>query len=110
MDESTSRAQSMTSAYSLQGLMKWLTRDEWRDRFAEVYNDHLLPACEQTGLDVDKVVSVLGKDWFMTTVWGCAFEDFLTRDLDDGSNIIDDYLKRRASLHDRASNVGDEPL
>ena len=85
----------MTSAYSLQGLMKWLTRDEWRDRFAEVYNDHLLPACEQTGLDVDKVVSVLGKDWFMTTVWGCAFEDFLTRDLDDGSNIIDDYLKRR---------------
>jgi hypothetical protein len=69
----------MTSAYSLQGLMKWLTRDEWRDRFAEVYDGHLLPACEQTGLDVDEVVSVLGKDWFMTTVWGCAFEDFLTR-------------------------------
>jgi hypothetical protein len=26
----------MTSAHSLQGLMKWLTRAEWRDRFAEV--------------------------------------------------------------------------
>jgi hypothetical protein len=26
---------------------------------------------------------------------GCAFEDFLTRDFEDGSNIVDDYLKRR---------------
>jgi hypothetical protein len=85
----------MTSAHSLQGLMKWLTREEWRDRFAEVYDDHLLPACEQTGLDVDEVVSILGKDWFMATVWGCAFEDFLTRDFEDGRNIVDDYLKRR---------------
>lgn len=31
----------------------------------------------------------------MTTVWGCAFEDFLTRESDDGRNIVDDYLKRR---------------
>ena len=31
----------------------------------------------------------------MSTVWGCAFEDFLTRELDDGRNIVDDYLKRR---------------
>jgi hypothetical protein len=75
--------------------MKWLTRDEWRDRFAEVYDAHLQPASERSGVDVDEVVSILGKDWFMTTVWGSAFEDFLTRDFDDGQNIIDDYLKRR---------------
>ena len=31
----------MTGTHSLQGLMKWLTRDEWCDRFAEVYDDHL---------------------------------------------------------------------
>jgi DNA-binding phage protein len=31
----------------------------------------------------------------MSTVWGCAFEDFLTREFEDGSNIVDDYLKRR---------------
>jgi len=31
----------------------------------------------------------------MTTVWGSAFEDFLTREFDDGRNIIDDYLNRR---------------
>lgn len=52
----------MTSAHSLQGLMKWLTREEWRDRFAEVYDNQLLPACERTGLDVDEVVSILGED------------------------------------------------
>jgi hypothetical protein len=85
----------MASAHSLRGLIKWLTRDGWRDRFAGVYDAHLQPACESAGVDVDEVVSILGKDWFMTTVWGSAFEDFLTRDFDDGQNIIDDYLKRR---------------
>jgi hypothetical protein len=33
----------MTGAHSLQGMMKWLTRDEWRDRFAEVYDDIFCP-------------------------------------------------------------------
>ncbi len=75
--------------------MKWLTRDEWRDRFSEVYDAHLQPACERIGIDVEEVVSILGEGWFMTTVWGSAFEDFLTRDFDDGSNVVDDYLKRR---------------
>jgi hypothetical protein len=85
----------MRSAHSLRGLMKWLTRDEWRDRFAEVYDAHLQPACKRLGIDVDEVVSILGQDWFMATVWGSAFEDFLTREFDGGHNIVDDYLKRR---------------
>jgi hypothetical protein len=85
----------MTSAHSLQGLMKWLTRDEWRARFAEAFDAHLLPACEQTRLDINEVVSTLGEDSFTRTVWGSAFEDFLTRDFENGSNIVDDYLKHR---------------
>ena len=85
----------MPGAHSLRGLMKWIARDEWRDRFAEVYDAHLQPACEHLGVDVDEVVSILGQDWFMTTVWGSAFEDFLTRDFDGRYNIVDDYLKRR---------------
>src|SRR6266481_2956123 len=85
----------MTSAHSLQGLMKWLTRAEWRDRFAEVYDHHLLPACRRTGFDAEEVMAILGESWFMTTVWGCAFEDFLTREGADGRNIVDDYLRRR---------------
>ena len=108
----------MTSAHSLQGLMKWLTRAEWRDRFAEVYDHHLLPACRRTGLDAEEVMEILGESWFMTTVWGGAFEDFLTREGTDGRNIVDDYLKRRGwkeSASTRAymsiiANLGDEPL
>src|SRR5262245_63593638 len=76
--------------------MKWLTRAEWREWFAEIYDHHLLPACQQTGLDAEEVVAILGENWFMTTVWGCAFEDFLTREGADGRNIVDDYLKRRS--------------
>ena len=75
--------------------MKWLTRAEWRDRFAEVYDHHLLPACRRTGFDAEEVIAIIGENWFMTTVWGCAFEDFLTRESADGRNIVDDYLKRR---------------
>jgi hypothetical protein len=75
--------------------MKWLSRVEWRDRFAEVYDHHLLPACRRTGFDAEEVLAILGEDWFMTTVWGCAFEDFLTREGTDGRNIVDEYLKRR---------------
>ena len=76
------REQDMTGTHLLQGLMKWLIRDEWRDRFAEIYDGHLLPACDQTDLDVNEIRSILGEDWFMRTVWGCAFEDFLTRDFE----------------------------
>jgi hypothetical protein len=85
----------VTNARSLQGLMKWLTRAEWGDWFAEIYDHHLLPACQQTGLNAEEVVAILGENWFMTTVWGCAFEDFLTREAVDGQKIVDDYLKRR---------------
>ena len=84
----------MPSARSLNGLVKWLTRDEWHDSFKDVLDRHVLPACDKADVEVEEVVSMLGHDWFMTTVWGCAFEDFLTREI-DGRNIVDDYLKRR---------------
>jgi hypothetical protein len=95
----------MTGAHSLQGLMKWLTREEWRDRFAEVCDDHLAPTCDQINLDVDEIIAILGKDWFMSTVWGCAFEDFLTREFEDGANIVDDYLKRRGWKEDASTRT-----
>lgn len=70
-------------------------RDRWADRFEEVLADHVLPACDETGLDMDEIVAMMGEDLFMSTVWACAFEDFLTREFDDGENAIDDYVKRR---------------
>lgn len=85
----------MAGKHLLEGLIKWSTRDPWCDRFEEVLEEHLLPSCEQSGLEIDEVVSTVGEDLFMSTVWACAFEDFLTREFDDGGNAIDDYLKRR---------------
>jgi hypothetical protein len=85
----------MASKHTLDGLIKWSTRERWADRFEQVLEDHLLPTCDDTGLEIDDVVETLGEDLFMNTVWACAFEDFLTREFDDGENAIDDYLKRR---------------
>src|SRR6266436_7729946 len=85
----------MASKHLLQGLIKWSTREPWRDRFEEILEDHLLPACDETDLEIDDIVATLGEDLFMSTVWACAFEDFLTHEFDDGGNAIDDYLKRR---------------
>ena len=86
----------MASKHLLQGLIKWSMRDYWADRFEDILEDHMLPACEETGLEIDDIVPTIGEDLFMTTVWACAFEDFLTREFDDGENAIDDYLKRRS--------------
>ena len=46
-------------------------------------------------MDLEEALSILDQQQFTSTIWGCAFEDFLTRELDDGRNIVDDYLKRR---------------
>src|ERR1700674_261693 len=54
-----------------------------------------MPTREETGLEINDVVAAIGEDLFMSTVWACAFEDFLTREFDDGENAIDDYLRRR---------------
>jgi hypothetical protein len=85
----------MASKHLLQGLIKWSMRDPWRDRFDQILEDHLLPACDETGVATDDVVSIVGEDLFMSTVWACAFEDFLTREFEDGANVVDEYMKRR---------------
>jgi hypothetical protein len=85
----------MASKHALHGLIKWATREQWCDRFEDVFADHVMPACSETGLDIDDIVAGLGEDFFLSTVWACAFEDLLTREFGDGSNIVDDYLKRR---------------
>src|SRR5258707_11519827 len=88
------RTPPMVSANSLQGVMKWLRRDEWREAFTDVLKKHLEPACSKWDLAIEELPSVIGEDWYMN-LWGCAFEDFLTREYDGNRNIVDDYLKRR---------------
>jgi hypothetical protein len=84
----------MASAHVLTGLMKWLGREEWREPFNELVERHLGPPCKAAGITLDELAGAVG-DHHATALWGCIFEDFLASDLDDGSNIVDDYLKRR---------------
>lgn len=85
----------MPASHDLKGLMKFLTRDEWRGCFEEVFDDHFGPVLEAGDMEFDDLAEILGDDWAMT-LWGCAFEDFLTQEFDvQGSNIVDEYLKRR---------------
>ncbi len=85
----------MAGKHLLQGLIKWSMRDQWADRFEQVLEDHIGPTCDEAGLEIDEIAPIIGEDQFMSTVWACAFEDFLTREFDDGANAVDDYLKRR---------------
>ena len=85
----------MPSSHDIEGLMKFLSRDEWRDCFEEVFEEHIGPVLEAGDMEFDDLAEIIGDDWAMT-LWGCAFEDFLTQDFTvEGGNIVDEYLKRR---------------
>ncbi|RWP44844.1 MAG: hypothetical protein EOR04_04400 [Mesorhizobium sp.] len=85
----------MPTSHDLNGLMKFLSRDEWRECFEEVFDDHFGPILGEGEMEFEELAEVLGDDRVMN-LWGCAFEDFLTQDFDgQPSNIIDEYLKRR---------------
>ena len=85
----------MTTSDSLSGLIKWLAKEPWRGAFLEVLEYHTGPILEEYDLpDFDELGGLIGADYAMT-LWGCAFEDFLTRNVEGAGNIVDDYLKRR---------------
>ncbi|MGI6856459.1 hypothetical protein [Mesorhizobium sp. 1B3] len=85
----------MASSSNLDGLIKFLSRDEWEDCFQEIFDDHFREILDDGDLDFEDLAELFGDHWAMT-LWGCAFEDFLTQDFDvRGGNIVDEYLKRR---------------
>jgi hypothetical protein len=100
---------TMPSSDSLSGLMKWLAKDPWRGAFLEVLDHHIGRALDEHNIsDFDELGGLIGPDWAMT-LWGCAFEDFLTKDVEGAGNIVDDYLKRRGwkeSARDKAYMAG----
>lgn len=92
----------MANSNALEGLMKRLRREEWRGAFNEHLDLHLALACENAGVSINELPEIIG-DHHTSVVWACVFEDFLTRELDGGRNIVDDYLKRRG-WNESASN------
>jgi len=67
--------------------------DVWLNRLQDVVGEHMMPALEEFDLDHDELPEVLEEPW-PGVLWGCGFEDFLSRQYEDG-NIVDLYLKRR---------------
>ena len=84
----------MPSAESLQGLIKFIGRAEWKADFHEVMKEHVGPACSKLDIEERDINDIFGEVQGMT-VWGCALEDFMARDLGSGRNVVDAYLKRR---------------
>jgi hypothetical protein len=79
-------------AHSLDSLMAWSRRAEWHERFQQTLTRHIGSACEKFEIspaDLPDIIGPMGGSLF-----GCAFEDFLTLE-EDSRNIVDDYLRRR---------------
>lgn len=75
--------------------MKWLAKDPWREAFLNVLDLHIGRVIDEYDIaSFDELGDVIDSHWAMT-LWGCAFEDFLTTDVKGGGNIVEDYLKRR---------------
>lgn len=86
---------SAPAGHDLTDLIKWTARDEWRGRVDAVMAEHFEPAMEAFDLTFEEIDDALGGGW-AGTLWGCAFEDFLTRRFGpEGENPVEAYLRRR---------------
>src|SRR3546814_17217363 len=49
---------------------------------------------EELDFEADEMADIFGDHWAVV-LWGCAFEDLLTRTIQPDRNIVDDYIRRR---------------
>jgi len=85
----------MKRGRDLSGLMKFATGPAWADDLREALGDHLGPAMAEFDFESEELADIIGAHW-ASVLWGCAFEDLVTRTLEPGGrNLADDYLKRR---------------
>lgn len=86
---------SVKPIHDLGDLLKWSARAEWRGRVDAVMAEHFEPAMEAFDLTFEDIEDTLGGGWG-GTLWGCAFEDFLTRRFGpENENPVEAYLRRR---------------
>jgi hypothetical protein len=52
----------MASAHSLDGLMRWLERQEWTEAFEDVLGWHLGPACAEADIELDELAPLVGPE------------------------------------------------
>ena len=83
---------------SLNRLLKWSDKPQWKEYLRHTYSNHLDFAFDELNLTEDELIDCLDPEagGLMHHV---IFEDFLTSffGVDGESNVINDYLKRRGS-------------
>jgi hypothetical protein len=85
----------MSTATDISGLMKFAGRDGWKQHLDDVLEEHFGAAMDALEIEHEEISGLIGEAW-MAALWGCAFEDLLTRTFEAGEgNIVEVYLKRR---------------
>jgi hypothetical protein len=79
----------MSTGAELSGLMKFAGRDGWKMRFDDVLERHFGAVVNAFEIEIEEISDLIGESWMMT-LWGCAFEDLLTRTFEaEQGNIVD---------------------
>ena len=79
----------------LEGIAKWLERDEWREAFGAAVTEHIGEACAAAEIEPEDIPEMIDEDAH-ADLMHCILFDFMTRRIGpDQRNIVTDYLKRR---------------
>src|SRR3546814_1050631 len=73
----------MKRGHDLAGVMKFATSPAWGEHLGEALGDHLGLAMEEFDFEADELADIVGDHW-AGVLWGCAFEDLLTRTIEPG--------------------------
>lgn len=84
----------MSGKHPLDGLMKWSCREAWQKPCDDALMRHVGIACKNFEIELADLPELIGDHWYMT-LCGCAFEEVVSQTEPDGSNLAEDYLKRR---------------
>ncbi|MCY3768227.1 MAG: hypothetical protein OXG56_02495 [Gammaproteobacteria bacterium] len=86
---------SQSANKATRNLVEWIEKPKWTPLLFEVYDSHLFPIAEVSGIPEDEVPESLGPAWEM--LYTFILDDFFTVWFGEHGeiNVIDDYLKRR---------------
>jgi hypothetical protein len=77
-------------------LRRWAETDAWRERQEQVFDEYFTELADRLGYELDAFMDLLIEYDLIGPALEVCLEDFMTRRFGpDGSNVIEDFLKRR---------------
>src|SRR3546814_1403603 len=92
--QSAAEGTGMKRGHDMSGDMKFAPSPAWGEILGEALGDNLGLAMEAFDFEADELADIVGDHW-AGVLWGCAFEDLLTRTIQPARNIDVDYLRPR---------------